>query len=188
MASDVSICNGALIKLGAARITSLNQSTVEAKLCKERYDENRRDLLRSHPWNFATVWGVPAELVTTESHRYTYVYQLPSDCLRVVETSIPTDNWRVEGESTKILTADIPIEKVRYIKDVTDANMMDPNFREALSCKIAVDLCYSLVQSATLRQSLQDEFKQTLRTARSFNGQEGAPPRVYADSWLNSRR
>jgi len=186
MASAVTICNGALIKVGARRITSLNENTVEAKLCNDRYEENLKDLLRSHPWRFAVIWDSPATVANpTYDTKYENVYQVPANCLRVLETNCPIDLWTVEGD---YISADIADLKIRYIRYITDANLMDENFRELLSLKLAVDLSYSLTQNATLRESLRTEYKETLKRARSYSAQEASPPRVYADSWLNSRR
>ncbi len=185
MASAVTICNGALIKCGAARIGALNENTVEAKLCNARYEENLKDLLRAHPWNFATGWATPAVVALPPDTMYGNAFQLPGDCLRVIETNCPVDQWKVEGD---LITADIADLKIRYIKYVTDPNLMDENFREVLSCKIAADIGFSLTQNQSRCDALMNEYKSNLRTARSFNGQESAPPRVYADSWLNARR
>jgi hypothetical protein len=51
--SVVEICNRALQKLGAARITSLTQDTPNARSCNVAYNVLRKAELRSHPWSFA---------------------------------------------------------------------------------------------------------------------------------------
>lgn len=185
MSSAVTICNGALIKLGANRITSLIEGTVESKLCNERYDEVRKDLLRSHPWRFAVVWATPAVVASPPLLKYASVFQVPADCLRVLDTDIPIDKWTVEGN---YISADTDQLNIRYIKDITDPNLMDDNFREVLSLKLAVDMSYSLTQNASLRAQLMEEYRAMLRQARSYSAQESSPPRVYANLWLNTRR
>jgi len=57
----ISLCNQALYLLGANVITALDQGTKEANLCNALYDFNRRNLLRSHLWNFAIMRGELAE-------------------------------------------------------------------------------------------------------------------------------
>src|SRR3546814_13239477 len=54
MADVTGICNSALAKIGAARITALGEASRNASLCAELYDKCRDDLLRAHSWNFAT--------------------------------------------------------------------------------------------------------------------------------------
>lgn len=184
MADKVGICNGALIKLGAARIVSIDEDSVEAKLCKERYDQVLKDLLRSHPWNFATKWATPAVVASPPTLTFANVFQLPADCLRVFRLEYETDEWRVEG---RYISSSFNPITIRYVSKEVTEDQFDDNFAEVLSLKLALDLCYSLVQNATLRDQIANEYKEALRVARSFNGQERSPERVYADSWLNSR-
>lgn len=185
MASAVTVCNGALIKVGAARIAALSENSVEARICNDRYEHVLKDLLRSHPWNFATKWVELAEVVNPPDSEYDYVFQLPGDCLRVIQTDCEVDKWAVEGE---YIGADITPVTIQYIAYETDVNKWDDNFREVMSCKLAYDICYALAQSAALKREIGEEYRARLREARSFNGQEGSPPRVYANSWLNSRK
>jgi hypothetical protein len=53
MASETSICNSALTRIGAARITSLTDDSKQARACTASYALMRDEVLRSHPWNSA---------------------------------------------------------------------------------------------------------------------------------------
>ena len=94
-ASEVQICNVALRKLGARRITALTDDTEEAKSCTDVFDRLRDKLLRIHPWNFATKRAALAVSTTSPAWGYDNAYPLPADCLRItsVDTSYP---WEVE--------------------------------------------------------------------------------------------
>ena len=48
MASQLGICNRALIILGAETINSLSENTKNAKLCNEIFDDVRDELLDEH--------------------------------------------------------------------------------------------------------------------------------------------
>jgi hypothetical protein len=183
--TPVSICNSALVKIGAERIVSLNDSNERARLCNEQYEKNRDDLLRSHPWNFAVARVELSASVDAPEFGFAYKFQLPSDCLRVLGTDLGKyASWKIEG---RFLHCDFSEVKIKYIQKVTDTSKFDMNFTETLSAKIAADICYSLVQSVTLRDQLQKEYVSRLRDARSFDGQESQGDRVYADGWLDSR-
>lgn len=52
-ASNVEIANSALSKLGAEQITSLSDNTRRAVAANLQFHKIRKNLLRSHPWNFA---------------------------------------------------------------------------------------------------------------------------------------
>lgn len=182
--SEAEICNLALTQVGAARILSLNDNTVEARLCKDNYPQIRDRMLRSHPWKFAKVQASLALLTNPPVMRFSRSFQLPADCLRVFkmmgDTSYP---WQIVGRQLHTDSDECYIE---YVKRVTVAEM-DASFVEALYTELAYKLSFSLVQSVALRESLKVEARESLAAARSFNGQEGAGDRVYADSWLNSR-
>lgn len=187
MASSVAeICNVALQMVGARRITSLNEDSVEARLCLDFYDTVRDELLRSHPWKFAIKRVALAEVANEEPlFGFDNYFQLPTDCLRVLKVegdeSFP---WTVEG--TYLLTDD-DTATIKYVAKITQVGMFDSCFTQALALKLAYKLSFPLVQSTSLRTALQAEYVDAIRTARSFNAQEGAGDRFYADDWLNSR-
>jgi hypothetical protein len=183
--SSTAICNSALIKVGAERIISLDDDNPRAVLMKEQFEKIRDELLYSHPWNFATKRQELALLTTAPDSNFSYQFQLPNDCLRVVETDLEGANrWRVEGRK---LLCDFSEIHIAFISNDIDYADYTPAFVEALACKIAADVAYSLVQNASLKELLMKEAEMKLRLARSFDAQESVGDRVYADGWLNSR-
>ena len=189
-ASEVSICNSALAKLGVDLISSLSDTSKAAILCNEQYDKKRQQLLRSHPWNFAIKRASLAKLVSVPSFEYSSEFQLPNDCLRVLRIN---DNnfganyprWVIEGNK---LLANVDSVKIKYVCDLTDTGLFDENFSEALAFLIASDLSYALVQSASLSKAMLDMHTQILRDARSFDAQEGTPEDFGSDAWTNARQ
>lgn len=183
--SETGICNSALAKIGSYRITSLDDNTREAKLLKEQYAKVRDDLLRSHPWNFA-IKRVSLALLTSEpAFGFAYEFQLPNDCLRVLETDSSNDiEWQREGN---VIRTDTSTLAIKYVAKITEVGLFDACFAEVLASKLAADISFSIVQNATLKKQLNDEYMQKLREARSYDGQEGASRQVYANDWLNSR-
>lgn len=184
--SEAEICNLALQEIGAQRILSLNDNTPEGKICKDFYANVRDEMLRSHPWKFATK-RVALALITPDVPAFGFdnYFQLPADCLRVLKVEGDEQAaWTVEGN--RLLTDD-STATIKYIAKITNVALYDPTFVQALALKLAYKISFGLVQSTSLRQSLQVEYLEAVRTARSFNGQEGAGDRVYADDWLNSR-
>lgn len=183
MTDQLKIANSALIKLGVNRLTALTEQNKAAILINEQYDKMRRNVLRDHPWNFAIARTSLALLASAPEWEYAYQFQLPIDCLRVLTFSEDCD-WRIEG---RYLLSNSGVAKIKYIKDVTDHSLFDDSFAEALSWKIAADLAFPLVQSQTLAQQMMDEYKKSLAQARTMNAQEGTPPNLVDDIFLNVR-
>lgn len=194
--TKVSICNSALVKLGAERITSLEDGTKRAKLCKEQYEKVRNDLLMSHPWNFAIARKELAEVSTfTPAYEYEKAFQIPSDAKRILATSlnhqpqIGERHWAVEidpNTGNKLLLCNDSAVSIKYLKDV-DESYFTPAFAELLAHKLALDLGYSMTQSASLSQLLQRQFDEKLKDVRSFDAQEGSVRTVDASDWLLAR-
>jgi hypothetical protein len=183
--SNVAICNSALVKIGAKRITALTDNTPEARLCSEQYAKVRDDLLRSHPWNFA-IKRVQLATATTPAFYYTHAFTIPADCLRVLSIIEldDTTEWRKEGN--KILCFE-PTLSLTYIAKITDTTIYDSVFDEVLALKLAHDICYALTQSTTLKQLLAEEYKNALKDARTFDAQESSVQTVWSRDFFNSR-
>jgi hypothetical protein len=182
-ASIISICNSALSKLGAERISSLSEQNKRARLCNEQYEKVRDDVLRAHNWNFAIKRVALAVLSTTPVYEYEYEYNLPSDCLKVIEV-YPDVPFAIEGR--KLLSNSNAI-KIKYIYKNEDVYMYDANFLESLALKLAADLAYPLIQSVNKEEQLNSKFKEQLAYTRTLDAQEGTPEESSNDIWLEAR-
>lgn len=190
MASEVGICNRALQKIGARRITSLVEDSVNARACLVAYETIRDAELRKHPWNFAISRGSLAADATAPDWGRTNSFTLPSDFLRLL-APYPEDNlndldWQIEDG--KIMTDEDAPLYIRYIKRVTDANTMDVLFREALSCALAVELCDEITQSNTKREILVAMYDRAIRDAKKANAIERVSAMPPEDTWITARK
>lgn len=183
--SEATICNRALTFLGANRISSLEDDSLEAKLCKEFYADIRDELLRSHPWKFALERTTLAVSSTTPEWGWDYKFPLPADCLRVVEMyGQEQDNWSEEG---RFLMTDSSECKIKYIKKMTEVGRFDTSFTAVLALDIAIALTYALTTSEGTRDGLVKFRELKIKEARTYSAQSAVGDRVYADDWLNSR-
>lgn len=186
MATDTDICNSALSKIRGRLITSLNDNSTEARLCKVLYPRIREAALRKHSWRFAITRVALGLLDETPEYGFDYAFQLPPNCLRVLETdSFEGDDWTQEG--TKILAnRDTFNCKIIYLE--TDAEKYDPVFCELLAFELAAQLALPLTNGTTIAAGMAQEAEKILREARSYSAQEKGSIEVpEATSWLNSR-
>lgn len=191
-ASSVEICNSALNKLGAARITSLSDDTKAAKLCNDQYDRLRKEVLRSHPWNFAIAYVSLAATVNTPVwDDWSTEFLIPSDVLRVLETDLVKEEaWEIgyNADGNKVIFTNSDAVKIKYVKDMTNTTRFDANFDEALAFRIAADLAYPLAQSLSLQQNMFRLYEMALARAMSFDAQENSDQMISATSWTEDVR
>lgn len=186
MATDLGICNSALIKLGVGTISTLTENSRQAKIVNEQYPKMRDALLYDHPWNFAMAWAAltTGDTSDTNNPEYTYRFTLPADCLRVWSCEFDDEDYEVIDRY--IYTNDSSV-KIKYIKQVTDPSKFTPAFAEALACKIAHDNCFALVQSNSLKATLYGEMEKYIPVVRSGDAQENKAKPLQQDIFINSR-
>ena len=185
MASEVQICNLALAKVGDEQITSLTENSKAARLCNLVYEPMRDATLRAHPWNFAIKRIELAANTLTPAYEYNTQFTLPSDFLRLIGTNmLDTAKFTVEGNQ---LLCNVSALKIKYIYAVTDPNVFDWLFNEALSARIAAELSIAMTDNRSLTVDLFNLFSTKLSDARTADATEGTPDDITADTWLNSR-
>jgi len=167
MASVTELCNMALARLGAKRLTNYEtDTTLEAIHCRAHYEQTRDALLRSHRWRFAMARATLSEDAAAPAFEWDHQFVLPTDFLRMSYLYDSTASYDVEGQ--RLLTNDDAAEIV-YVKRVTDPTEFDPLFIEVLVLKLAIKLVMPLTQDKVLRRELQDELKTVAGTARLAN-------------------
>jgi hypothetical protein len=199
MASTVDIANSALTKLGESRITSLTDNVKGAREINAVFTLRRDKLLRTFNWSFAMERTTLPALVDTPSWGYSYLYQLPSDCLRVV---LVDDIWVIPGlsnymggpdeEPFRIVGRKIETDigaplKIRYVKRETDASQFDACFVEVFAADLAHACCEAITQSNTKKAGLKDDLRTEIMEAIRANAIELPPQQIPDDSWIMSR-
>lgn len=189
MASEVDICNRALQKLGAKRITSLSEDSVNARACNAAYSIVRDAELRKHPWNFAIQRANIAADSTEPDWGRANSFTLPADFIRLL-APYPEDNlndmdWQIEGN--KIYTDDTAPLYVRYIARIEDTSLFDSLYIESLACKIALELCEELTQSNQKKEGLREDYKQVIADAKKANAIERVSQMPPEDTWISER-
>lgn len=179
--NKIDVCNAALARCGAEQIVTIDDDTKRAKVIKAQYEITLKELLNDSPWNFAI-----ARVELTDSGQevlfgFGYKYALPEDCIRVLELENKSP-YRVEDGYIVCDTAELI--KIKYVKFVDDPSKYSGAFVKAFSLKLAEDISYILVQSASLQQSIAQEAERYLRKARSMNSQEGTPESRYPEEYV----
>lgn len=178
--SETSICNLALARVGQGRIANINDAGRNAELCNLHYEQKRDALLRMYRWKFAIKRVELPALSTAPVFGYTYAYELPNDCLRVISineldpelgTDLNPGLWDRE-ENTIVTDLSAPI-KVKYIARITDPTKFDDSFIDALASYLAIYLSPSLREMETdVIATLRQEFQAVVTDAKYANAIE----------------
>lgn len=179
----IQIINSALLLAGCDTITSLNQeNSRNARVANTVYDKVRQGLLRMHPWNFAVKRVSLARLVETPAFGYSYYYQLPSDCVRVVREANPNVVYKVEGR--KILSNQAEVNII-YVADIDDVSMMDRLFIEALTFRLAAQFAAIIKIDPGAAGNLDAKAEMIERKARQVDGQEETAEMLISNLWTD---
>nr|DAQ54373.1 MAG TPA: tail tubular protein [Caudoviricetes sp.] len=198
MASQVEIANRALTKIGEARILSLSDDVEAARVISSLWGVVRDSELRARNWNFSITRTTLAALASAPSWGYSYQYQLPSNCLRVLQAGeyFPGPSmsdyrnsseavWQIEGG--RILTDLGAPLKIRYVARVEDTGVWDAAFNEVFACKLAIEVCERVTQSNTKREFAWEEYNRAISMAVRADAIENPPEPLPDDSWMLSR-
>lgn len=179
----VTVCNGALRKIGQPPITALSDSNKAGRACNAEYDKIRKLVLRLYPWGFASDRVVLAPDPAAPAFGFTYQHELPSDYLRVIELVDYDGDYRVEGRK---LLCDSDVVYLRYVKDVAVDNA-DDLYIEALEWYLAYTLSRYFTESETVRQEALNGFKQILPYAKFIQSTENSQRELEALDLHTSR-
>lgn len=198
MASKTDVANRALTKLGDARIIDLTDDSEAAIVLNSMFDIVRDAELRKNNWNFSIKRDSLAALVTTPAFGFTYEYQLPGDCLRVLMVgeayvgyslsdyrNMPEQVYQIEGR--KILTDYGAPLKIRYVRSVTNVGEWDPLFVEYFACVLAFESAERLGGGGSKKDRLGQDMKDALIAAVGADAIENPPELIADDAWIMCR-
>ncbi len=193
--SEVKICNQALSLVGSLSsngtivdlITSLDDDTKEAKLCKLNYELVRDSVLSEYEWSFATRWETLPASANPSPGEFANEYPLPSDVFGVLfvgQDYRHPELWRVENNAIR---TDAATCKCQVIYRVEDTSKFSPLFTAALVARLAAELAIPITNSRTLMETLINIYGGKVKLAASKDSQQGRSRRIRS-TWLNRAR
>ena len=193
MVATADVVNVALRLIGGGRITNLTQDLPQAVAANDIYSNLLDDLLRSHPWNFATQRIQLSKLATDPAFGFDNAFVLPSDWLRTVSVH-PSDSshyntfYREELlDMMKVIVTSATDLYMRYIARVIDVNLWSADFRRAMSTALARDLAIPVSGSRSLRDDYKKEHRQDMGRAKSADAMGSSPEQVPPGTWITRR-
>lgn len=173
--SNTEICNLALIELGQEPISSLASDQSEAaRICRAKWPEVRDAVLRAGAWRCLTRRAALARLAEAPAFGYSYQYQLPTKCFRVLSVSPEGAVWTVEGRSLLTDEEEISIRYIEYDTGADSVSLFDPLLTAVIVAQLAATIAPS-VKSASRVVELWGIRNQAMAEAKSVNAIETLP-------------
>lgn len=191
--SAVQICNLALARIGVLKpISSLSAASAESQACNLFFEQTRDLALSLADWPWARKRATLAELDLVRSG-WTYVYQLPNDCLvpREVYSAVDDESrarnlrpksaipFQLEQEAgAPVLVTDLQDAGLLYTARVTTPGTFPASFVDAFSWLLAADLVMPLSKKPELEAMCRQRWLLTASQALAVagNAQQMDPP------------
>jgi len=193
--NDVTICNSALVKIGAETILSLEDDSTSGKLCKLRFGSALDYVTSVYPWRFARSRTVMAPDVASPEFGYDNKFLLPSDYLGLFiasadenldDTTTYLDAFTIEGS---YLLSDETAVYLIYIRKLLteDLPTVSETFAEAVALYLAQDLVMKITQSDTSKAGLLQQYELFLKKAKTLDSRNDSPRALTATTFTDSR-
>ena len=194
MTSKVEICNLALGKVGAERITSLdNPQTENEQICATFYPIVLNKMLEVRDWSFLIRRAtLDTPLLDPPDWGYSKAFLLPAFTQRVIDVRNDTFDgypnnlmWLKEGD--KIVT-DSDKVYIRYVTNNIESSSLSAAFIMAFAIELAHQYCIQITENKGLKDALMMEADKALTDAAASDGQQGRHEQTFARSLQDARR
>lgn len=180
--SKINLISNALILLGDAPITSLNDPGAGAKAGANLYESTYFSMLSSHRWNFAIKKSLLSQLSEAPLNEYKYQYQLPTDFITII-TTYPVSTYRIIGDK---LYSDSNRVEIDYIYKITE-DKFPPYFIKAFEYYLARDLCIAVTEDMNKYELMQRAYEIESRKARYADSQSAPQVPIQDDPYIRVR-
>lgn len=176
--NDIALCSRALIRIGAAPITSFDDGTAESEIAGALYAPVRDALLSAYAWGFATGQVTLSQLADAPLADYSYAYGLPADFLRALSAGT---GGRGRGLGYRLsqgaLHTDADNVVLTYVFRPEEEEF-PPYFDQALIARLSAEFTIPITESTSRAEAhfriADEEFKR----ARQIDAQQDTPNRI----------
>lgn len=185
MTTKVENVNSALMLIGGlGDLTSLSQNRREAQVANRVYDHTKETLITEYLWRFTINRKTLSKLSFTAVYGEQYAYQLPADCLRVIQIYPEGADYDIEGD--KIITDVSSGIKIKYVRDMPEGEW-PAWFTQMFILKLASIFATAIAEDNTKFQILDDQFNKQRQLAMAIDGSQRPSGAVDSGLLLRGR-
>jgi hypothetical protein len=194
-ATAVSICQQALVMIGAEPISSLDDDTTEGVACRTLYEPTARDELSQYRWRFATGMEQMSRLADTPATKWSAAYQVPPNCLVLSTVYVNGNPIRFDRYEDNVYCDASETDEV-FAEGIyrVDEQFWPPYFERLMVYRMASQLAHSIAAQVDTSELLDRRALRHAALARTRDAQGRTATRINttrlikgrsAGGWLN---
>ncbi len=185
--SDIALVSRALIRLGAAPISSFEDGTAGAEIAGALYAPVRDSLLSAYAWNFATGQIALTKLETPPQADFLHAFQLPLDFLRAMSAGCGGRGrglvYRISGHQLHTNSDTVMLTYVYRPEEGT----FPPYFDTALIARLSAEFTIPVTENTSRAETMFRLAEQEFEKARQIDAQQDTPGRIEGFSLIKAR-
>lgn len=188
------IANSALVKIGAKPVQSIQDDTPSGRLIALRLRPVMDTILTMYPFTCSQKRVVIAPKAILEGQKYQYVFDIPSDMLRMISIE-GKGGFRVfdfDHVGSELFCGYDPLT-ILYCRSMYNVEKVDFDLAEAISLYLAYDICERITENQNRRRQLYEEFSLFFAKVKTVDSQKGGPQsygpiNVYGPAYFDHDR
>lgn len=185
--NDVALASRALIRLGAAPISSFDDGTAESEIAGALFGPVRDALLSAYGWSFATGQQALNALEAAPLADYANAFALPDDFLRAMSAGTGSKgrglNYRIARNALHTDASDVLLTYIFRPEE----EEFPPYFDAALIARLSAEFCIPVTENTSRAEALFKMAETEFERARQIDAQQDSPGRIEDFSLINAR-
>lgn len=185
--TDIALASRALIRIGAAPITSFDDGTAESEIAGALFGPVRDALLSAYGWSFAVGQLVLGQLNTPPLADYRHAYALPNDFLRAISAGTGGRgrglNYRIARGALHTNADDVLLTYIFRPEE----EEFPPYFDAVLIARLAAEFTIPVTENTSRAEAMYRLADDEYQRARQIDAQQDTPGRIEDFSLINAR-
>lgn len=176
--NDVGLASRALIRIGAAPITSFTDGTAQSEIAGTLYAPVRDALLSAYAWSFATGQLALTKLEAAPLADFSNAFQLPNDFLRALSAGTGA---RGRGLRYRISRNELHTNAENVILTYIfrpEEESFPPYFDQALIARLSAEFTIPVTESTSRAEAHFRIADKEYEQARQIDAQQDTPGRI----------
>jgi len=176
--------------LGANKITSFSDGTVESDVCDTLYEGEYENQLSLHPWKFATLWyDLGVRTATIPGQKFDYSWNLPGELLTLRGVYLDNNPQKDYERTGQTIQANFSEDAEPYIWGMfsVEENRLPPFFVQGMVMSLAALFAGPITEKDSKIKVYTDLAALQMAKARNKDSQESPPRKVDTNLFLSYR-